>query len=136
MWILILKSRAVDPDSAFQVNPDTDPDPGFWWPKTEEKKSSKKFFFLFWSKIAIYLSIGHHKGPLSYRRSLWPSKENVQLFKKWNLLTLFYVCGSFLPFLDSDTDQGTPLYPDPIRIRIRVHNTVLNHGLKIVTIFI
>ncbi len=65
-----------DPDPAFQVNPD----PGFWWPKIEEN------FFSFWSKIAIYIC-----------PNLQPSKEYIQHFKKWNVLTFFYVCGSFLP---------------------------------------
>ncbi len=48
-WIERVVIRAVDPDSlnsdqdtdpdpAFQVNPDSDKDPRFWWPKTEEKK--------------------------------------------------------------------------------------------------
>jgi hypothetical protein len=32
-------------------------------------------------KIAIYLSLGLHKGGPSYRRSLQPSKENIQHFK-------------------------------------------------------
>ncbi len=41
------------------------------------------FFFLFWSKIAIYLSLGLHKGRPSYRRSLQPSKENIHHFKWW-----------------------------------------------------
>ncbi len=35
------ESRAVDPDPAFQVNPD--PDPGFWWQKTEEKNTAENF---------------------------------------------------------------------------------------------
>ncbi len=38
-----------------------------------------------------------HKGRLSYRRSLQPSKENIQNLKTWNFLTNFYVRGSFLP---------------------------------------
>ncbi len=48
-------------------------------------------------KIAIYLSLGLRKGRPSYRRSLQPSKENIQHLK-WNILTFFYFCfcGSFL----------------------------------------
>jgi hypothetical protein len=29
--------------------------------------------------------------------ALKPSTENIQHFKKFNLLNFFYVCGSFLP---------------------------------------
>jgi hypothetical protein len=36
-------------------------------------------------KSAIYLSLGLLKGRPSYRRSLHPSKENLQHFKKLNL---------------------------------------------------
>ncbi len=58
-----------------------------------KKKIQRKFFFIFfWSKIAIYLFLGLDKGHPSYRRSL----QNVQHFKKWNLLTFFYFCGLFL----------------------------------------
>jgi hypothetical protein len=82
----------TDPDPAFQVNPDPvpdlDPNSGFWWPKMTKKIKLKKIIF-FKSKIAIYLSLGLHNGRPSYRRSLQPSKENSQHFKKWN----------FLPFL-------------------------------------
>jgi hypothetical protein len=62
-----------------------------------------------WSKIAIYLSLGFRKGRPSYRRSLYPSKENIQHFKKENLLTFFYFYWVILIFalLDPDTDPGT-----------------------------
>jgi hypothetical protein len=40
-----------------------------------------KLFQFFRLKIAIYLSSGLHKERTSYRRSLQPSKENVQHFK-------------------------------------------------------
>jgi hypothetical protein len=36
-----------DPDQEFQVNPDPDTGPGFWWPKTEENKIQ------IWSKMAF-----------------------------------------------------------------------------------
>jgi hypothetical protein len=35
---------------------------------------------IFFSKIAIYMSLGIHKGRSSYRRLLQPSKENIQHF--------------------------------------------------------
>ncbi len=80
----------------------TDPDPGFWWPTTEISLQLK----IFLNKIAIYLSLGPHKGLPSYRRSLQPSKENIQDYKTWNL--------NFFLF---STDPMTCLNPDPIRIR-------------------
>jgi len=48
------------------------------------------------------------------RRSLQPSKKNIQHFKKWNLVT-FYVCESFLPYWIRIriANPGTPLNPDP-----------------------
>ncbi len=72
------------------------------------KKTSRKFFYIFfWSKIAIYLCP-------SYRRSLQPSKETIQLLKKWNL-TFFYVWGSFYP-LGAGYRSGLRI---PIRIQIQ-----------------
>ncbi len=47
--------------------------------KFKKKLKLKEKFFL--SKIAIYLSIGLHKGRQSYRRSPQPSKENIWHFK-------------------------------------------------------
>ncbi len=56
------------------------------WPKNENNLQLKKII-IFDSKVAIYLSLGLHKGRPSYRRSLQPSKENIQHFKTWNFLT-------------------------------------------------
>jgi hypothetical protein len=47
--------------------------------KNWKKFRAENFFFK--SKIAIYLSLGLHKGCPSYRRSLQPSKETIQHFK-------------------------------------------------------
>ncbi len=55
----------------------------------------KLFYILFGSKIAIYLSLGLHKGHTIYRRSIQPSKENIQHFKTWKFFTFFYICGQF-----------------------------------------
>ncbi len=56
-----------------------------------------KFFLISWSKTAIYLSPGLLKGRPSYKRNLQSSKENIQHFKKWNLLTFLYFLRSFSP---------------------------------------
>jgi len=44
---------------------------------TLNKKNTAKNLFIFFSSK----SLGLHKGRLSYRRSLQPSKENIQHFK-------------------------------------------------------
>jgi hypothetical protein len=54
------------------VNPDPIRIQGFDEQKLKKKNTEEMFFFL--SKIAIYLCP-------SYRRSLQPSKENIQHFK-------------------------------------------------------
>jgi hypothetical protein len=69
------------------------------------------FFFLI--KIAIYLSLGLHKGRLSYKRSLQPSKENIQHFKKRNCFPFFYICGTFLPSWIRIRLQLTKINADP-----------------------
>ncbi len=61
---------------------------------------------IFWSKIAIYLSLGLHKGRPSYRRSLQPSKEKIQHFKTWNFSLFFF------------NFRGSFCSPSWIRIRI------------------
>ncbi len=53
------------------------------------------FCIFFWSKIAIYLSFGLHKGRPSYRGSLQPSIENIQNFKRWNLLSFLFFWVNF-----------------------------------------
>jgi hypothetical protein len=61
----------VDPDPAFQVNPDPDPDPvpnpGFDDQNWEKNRFKKKISFF--SKIAIYLSLGLLKRRASNMRS-------------------------------------------------------------------
>jgi hypothetical protein len=41
----------------------------------------EKIYSFFLSKITIYLSLGLHEAPPSYRRSHQSSKENIQLLK-------------------------------------------------------
>jgi hypothetical protein len=71
---LCLRTSVVDPDPAFQVNPDPDSDPGFIRPKLEDKKIKKIVIYR-------YLSLGLHKESPSYRRTLQPSEGNIQHFK-------------------------------------------------------
>jgi hypothetical protein len=46
-----------------------------------EKFTTEIFFLFFGPTIATYLSLALHAGKKSYRRSLQPSKENIQHFK-------------------------------------------------------
>ncbi len=64
------------------ADPDPVPNPGFWWPKLEKNLQLKKIGYFF-IKIEIWLSLDLHKGRTSYRRSLQPSKKNIQHFKTW-----------------------------------------------------
>ncbi len=71
---------------------------GFDDQKLNKITANKKIQLFFISKIAIYLSLGLHKGRPSYKRSLQPSRKNIQHLKRWNFLIFFLLfCGSFLP---------------------------------------
>ncbi len=91
----------------FHVNQD----PGFWRPKIFKNLQRKKNVSLFLIKDCNLLFLGRQKGRPSYKRSLQPSKENIQHFKTWNFLTLFKFCRSLCP-----TGSGSGF-----RIRIRIH---------------
>ncbi len=94
--------------------------PEFLWPKLWKNVQLKKYFC--WSKIAIYLSLGHYKGRPSYRRSLQPSKENIRSdTSKHEISKFFAIIVGHFALLDPnpDTDPLTWLNQDPIRLRIR-----------------
>jgi hypothetical protein len=84
-WILILIIRIQSEPRVLMTKN---------WKKVYNWKKFLNKFFL--SKIAIYLSLGLHKGRPSYRRSLQPSKENQHL-KTWNFFTFLYFCRSLCP---------------------------------------
>ncbi len=63
-----------------------------------KKFTTGKNVILFWSKSAIYLSLGLHKGrPPAFKRE-HPALQNMKFKKK------FYLRGSFCP--DSETGSG------------------------------
>ncbi len=97
-----------------ETNTDPDPDPiriqGFNDQKLKKNNSWKKITFFFWSKTAIYLSLGLHKVCPSYRRSLQLTKEAIQHFKTWIFST--FVGHFCAPGFGSGFR---------IRIRIRIH---------------
>jgi hypothetical protein len=100
-----------DPDPAFQVNPDTDPDPiriqGLMTKNWKKKNTAEIFLYLFLIKNGNLLMSRQKEKPSALK------KENIHHFKKWNLLTFFCNCGSLLPSWIQDTDTGTPLNPNP-----------------------
>jgi hypothetical protein len=86
------------------------------------------FKIFFGSKLQFtypYVSI---KDVQATEEAFSPQKRTSSTFKN-KIINFFYYCGSFLPCWirihirnpGLDTDPGTPLNPDPIRIRI--HNT-------------
>jgi hypothetical protein len=105
----------VDPDSdpAFQVNPDTVsetdlhpiPIQGFDDQKPKEKHSRKFFKIFFDQKLHLIMSKLQEKPSALKRES--PELQNMKLF------SVLVLVGH----------PGTPLSPDPIRIRVRIHST-------------
>jgi hypothetical protein len=79
-----------DPDLAFFLIADPHPDPGFDYLKLKKIYSWKFNFYFLDRKLQFTYSP-------RYRRSLQPSKENIQHFKTRKFCTFFYFCGSFLP---------------------------------------
>ncbi len=124
--VLWIPYEHFGPGVAFKVNldPNMDPDPirnqGFDDQNFKNEKIQVKCFVYFFDQKLQFTSLGLHKGRPSYRSSLQPSKENIQYFKKRNLLTFFYFCGSFvhswIRIVNPDTDPGTTLNPDSILI--------------------
>jgi len=83
---------------------------------------------IFWSKTAIYLFLGLHKGRPSYRRSFRPQKrisrssnmKCIQFFLfLWVIFTLLDPDRIRFPNPNPDPDPLTLLIPYPIQIRIR-----------------
>jgi hypothetical protein len=74
--------------------PDSDPDPGFWWPKNE--KNTAEFFlsFLYKNKNLIYLFLGLLNGRPSYKRlgeAFSPQKRTSRTSKKRNGMRLVWI---------------------------------------------
>ncbi len=99
------------------------------WKK--KKLQQKKIKFFFWSKTAIYLSIGLHKVCPSYSWKLQLSKEAIQHFKTWTLTNFSTFVGHFCPPGSGSgfririhwpdwirIQSGSRSNPDPIRIQI------------------
>ncbi len=110
-----------------------DPDPiriqGFDDQKFKKIYSWQKNLIL---KIVVYLSQGLHKGRPSYKRSLQPSKENIQHLKTWNIFTFFYFWRSSLPswiririrnlYEEYSSSPSLGWVPTGCHIRFRIHD--------------
>ncbi len=81
----------------------TDPIQGFDDQKFCKIYSWKKIKCYFDQKLQFTYPSGLQKGRPSYRRSLQPSKENIQHVKIWNFFSLFY--GVIFALLDPDPDS-------------------------------
>jgi hypothetical protein len=92
------------------VNPD--PDPGFG--EQNLKKNPAEIFSssFFGSEVAIYFSLGLHKGRPSYREKPSALKKEHPPLQKMKIITSNYFSGPFLPSW----------------IRIRIHNTADHCG--------
>ncbi len=74
--------------------------------KNWKKITTENFFlFFFWSKTAVYLSLGLHKLYPSYRRSLQFSKEAIQHFKTWTVTNYCLLLWVIFALLDPDPDS-------------------------------
>ncbi len=98
LFLYIFFPRVSDPH---WFNADPDSGSRVWWPKIE-KIHCLKFNFYF-SKIAIYLSLGLHKGRPSYRKSLQPSREHP-ILKNMKILDFFLFLWVIFALLDPDPD--------------------------------
>ncbi len=115
----MLSSRVADPHSV-----DLDPIriQGVDDQKLKKKLQLKIKIKFFWSKTAIYLSLGLHKERPSYRRSPQLSKENIHHLKTWNFLIFFYFCHSCMGnFCSPGSGSGFRMPdPDPLTDWIRI----------------
>jgi hypothetical protein len=87
-------------------------------------KNWKKYSWIFYQKLQFSypLGLGLHKGRQATCEAFSPSRENIQHFNSWNLLTVFYLFEPFFPYWIRIRIQG----PHWIRIRIRIHSTGLS----------
>ncbi len=125
------KSRVVDPYSFF-TDPDPELDVGGQYGSGSNSGSGSNtdpglllknlelrnfFLFFFWSKTAIYLSLGLHKVYPSYRKSLQFSKEAIQHFKTWTFTNYCLLLWAIFALLDPDPDPDSEYgsgFTDPI----------------------
>ncbi len=101
--------------------------PGYFWSKI--KNTAENFFPFFWSKITIFLSLDLLKSRPIQRRSLQPSKENIQYFKKLNFIFFLVIFVRLDP--DPDTIRLRVPYPQNLLYRHRSVTKLSNEKFRI-----
>ncbi len=91
----------------FRLN--TDPDPGFLWPKNWKKFTAENFYFI--SKTIIYLSLGLHKGRPSYKKA-FSSQKRTSSNSNHEITYFFLLLWVIFALLDPDPVPNTD--PDPL----------------------
>jgi hypothetical protein len=117
----------------------TDPDRRFWWPKIYKNLPVKNFYFIFfWSKIAIFLSLGLHKGRPSYRRKPSALKREQIALQTMNFLIFFQFFRAIFALMAPGSGSEFRIWirihwPDWIRIQntaLLSHLLYLRHDLR------
>ncbi len=85
-------TSVVDPDPAFQGNPDPDTDSGFWWPKIRKIVLD---FFLNQKLQFTYPQASLKTSNLQDKPSVL--KREHPALQKMKFIYFFYFCGSFCP---------------------------------------
>jgi hypothetical protein len=78
-----------------------------------ERKKIAKFYGFLYLKFQFFFFVDLHEGDPrdpSYRRSLQPSKENIQHFKTCNLFFLWFILASWMQIQPTKIKQ---IHPDP-----------------------
>jgi hypothetical protein len=58
-----------------------------------KKITAEKNLIFFWSKLAIYVPLGLHKGRPSYRRCIQSQRKRTSSISKQEISWLFLLCG-------------------------------------------
>ncbi len=114
------------------------------WIRIDEKKYSwKKNLIFVWSKNNFLIHIPQASiKDIQATREAFSHQKRTSTTYEMKFMNFLYFCGSFLPSLiririrtanrDPNTDPGTPLNPDPIRIWI--HNTTCRESFPVLTL--
>ncbi len=94
----------------------SNPDPGFWWPRTKEKNTAENFSYLFLIKNCNLLLPRPPKSTSKLQEKSSALKREHPALQKMKLINFFYFSGSFSPswirIRIANPDPGTPLNPE------------------------
>jgi hypothetical protein len=93
------------PEPAFQVNPDPDTDPGFWWLKSEKKYSWKFLYFLIFKLQFIY-PYAYIKGVQATQEALRPQKRTYSTLDPQHCMLVIRIDTEFFSELVSPLSIG------------------------------